>query len=730
MKMKGIGTFEQNADKVVLGGVVLVGVGALALQLIAGGSTIKVGTKEVPPGAAFQPVEEEAQRLLARVQSDSPSFPEAPKFTLAGKLALGKDLSRPAWPRVAMGSAPNIGKGDIGAVIATAEYAFPEVPAPSTPVAVAYSATIHPAEGLQNPQLASLLPAQQPFDKAAVSIEFTYSGTELQAALANDPEGPVEPLPRPWWRGQADQGADPVTLIAVEVERELVSGAEGVTPTGSATTILPPLPGRVDSLKVWNDSVKSVGDVPVIVDGIRGVFDEIARPEYYATIAGPTWEQPSKVAERGDSSDKATQVRNTRRKFSEVQRRFDDLTELLSKTPKPDTARRPEPREQPPSRTGGGGKGGSGGPAGGAPSPRTGETRTGNYREIERSLKRTKAELDALAQKLIALGETVEGYEVPAAATDESGLDAAYRPFLDNPSVTMWTHDLTGVPGATYRYRARVVINNPLFDRNLQEGLQKELGKDSLLRGDWSEWSAPVTVDPSNAFFVTSAEDRSEISPRPHATAQIFQFYYGYYRVAQVSLEPGDVVMNDAKLPELRIADMAKLDDMIKKGQMPGAPSAPQAPAAPSRGPGGPGGKSPMGPAPAVRDPGVAPGAAPTPGEKPKIQWPDWMAVELPKTLPLTVDAMLLDVASVPAGDRSKSEAVLRLGNGDIFVKMPEADRQNPLLKKLESSAKEGETQGQDLSIPEPTRSPVFPRRDRQGDRPPGKTGGGGGGGG
>lgn len=737
MKMKGIGTFEQNADKIVLGVVALVGVGALTLQLLAGGSTIKVGTQEVPPGSAFQPIAEEAQRLLTRVQSDSPTYPEAPKFSLAGKLALGKDLVRTPAPKVAFGPAPKIGKGDTGAVIAAAEYAQVEVPAPSTPDAVAYSATISPFERIRYPELAALLPEKQPFDKAAVSIQFTFSGADLKAALSRDPDdqGPIEPIPLSWWQGEL--GADLVTLLGVEVERELVSGPEGVTPSGETTAILPTLPGRFDSMKVWSDNVKSIGDVPVTVDALRGAFDQIARPAFYSTIAGPKWEEPSKVAARGDDTDKVTLVRNWRRRFGEADRKVADLTDLLARTPKPDATRREPTRDpQPPSRTGGGGKGGPGPSATPTTRPAESVPRTGDYRAIERSLKRAQQEKDAIAQKLIALGETVEGYDQPAASGGEADAGNDSLPFLESPSVKMWAHDLTGLPGATYRYRARAIINNPLFDRNLQEGSQKELGKDSVLRGDWSEWSAPVTVDPAHAFFITSADDRvNEIAPRPHALAKIYQFYYGYYREAEVSLEPGDVVMNDAKLPELRVADMSKLEEMIKKGLPEAAPGGPAMPPPPSGPPPAPRGRTPGVQSPAPQAP--APGGEPsgpsrqtgTEGEKPKIQWPEWLSVELPKSLPLGVDATLLDVSSVPAGDRPKAQAVLRLGNGEIFIKPPDA--KNPLLKRLEASAKAGETQGFDLSQPEPERRPLFPGRDRDPTRTPtGKPGGGGGGGG
>ena len=73
-----------------------------------------------------------------------------------------------------------------------------------------------------------------------------------------------------------------------------------------------------------------------------------------------------------------------------------------------------------------------------------------------------------------------------------------------------------------------------------------------------------MDVDPNEFFFVTSAEPRSEISASPKAAAEMYVFYYGFYRMASVSLEPGDVLTGTAKLPDLKLADMKKLEEMIK----------------------------------------------------------------------------------------------------------------------------------------------------------------------
>lgn len=720
MKLKGINTFERNADRILLGVVSVAALGALALQFLGGSTTIKVGGKDTPLGAAFAPVSAAAQDLQVKVNAESPTFPEAPAFSLSDKLAIG--ASAPAYTprRVALGPAPLITRGDTSAAMAASAYALPQVPAPSAVLAMAYTATIHPAERLQNPELGTLLPDVQPFDKPMVSIECALDGSALRAALESDPEGPAEPLPLGWWRDPSGLGADLVAIVALEVERELLASPDGMTPEGPTTSMVQPMPGRINGLKLWQDGVRSIGDVPITIDTLRAAAAEVQRPDYYTVIEGPEWESPSTALGRGDPAERLKQVRLGRTQFDRAQRQLADMQERLAAAPAGDSDSRRE-REQ----TGvpGGGKGGSGRRPGGPAAPAASAPAGGDRRVIERNIARVRAELDAAARKLIALGEEVPGYQAPAddAAALDSGSPAS---MLDDPALTLWAHDLTGFPGATYRYRTRIVINNPLFDRNLQEGPQKELGKESLLRGEWSQWSTPVTVDPIHAFFVTSAEDRSQINPRPQATAEIYQMYYGYYRVAQVALEPGDVVMREAKLPELRVADMTKLEATLRSGNPDlGVPAAPlPGPAAPSPGKGGPG-MAPSAPNPrGPRDP--VPGSETAADGA--VTWPAWMSVELPRTMPLVVDAVLLDVASVPGEEagRARTQAVLRLGGGTLAVKVPDTDRGSDLYKRLDASAKVGVNQGRETLRPDRNSLPIRPERREQ--TAPGGGGGGG----
>ncbi|MDX2115444.1 MAG: hypothetical protein SFZ24_07460 [Planctomycetota bacterium] len=730
MRLKGISPFEQHAEKMVLGVVALAGVGALVLQFLPGGNLIKVGNEQVTPGQAFAPVAREAQTLQARVNSDAPALPQAPSFTLADKLNLA-GASLPPAPQVALGIAPRIGAGSLSGALASGLYEVPAVPAPAKPQAVAYSATVHPAERLLTPELATVLPEKQPFDLSAVSIEFTFDGSALRAALEADPDetGPKEPVPLSWWRDSAGAG-DQVVVLGVDVERQMVRDADGRSvPETTPPEPVPPMPGRFQGLKAWTEGVRSVGDVPSALDLARFNAPDIERPKFYTTIAGPEWRPPSTVIAAGDPLEKQAQVRRIRQTEADVRRRIANAEARLQQAGGggDDSRRETRPREG----GGGGGKGGSGGPRNTAPTPSP-DRANAERQQLERTIESLRRRLDDVARQLIALGEPVDGYDALAPQDESGALPEEPTPLLENAELKLWAHDVNPQVGATYRYRARVVVNNPLFDRNLQEE-QKQLGAASTLRGAWSEWSEPVTADPKRVLFMVSAEDRSAISPRPRATAEVYEFYYGFYRKATVGLEPGDIVAGTAKLPELRAADMTKLQESMTAGQ-PGMPPGAGAPPPPPPGRRGldPGVRAPRGP-----DGMPTPGRQPNTGQPgatgtstPEIVWPAWMTQVLPNTLEFQVDAQLLDVLSVPLDNRQRTHVVLRRSDGTLATRVPDLERASDLLKRLEASEKAGQTQGQEpdrLEAPGP--SPIIPPRRREEDRGRAPGGGGGGGG-
>src|SRR5690606_13001453 len=81
--------------------------------------------------------------------------------------------------------------------LAATVYALPALPAPAS-VAVATSrATLDPFAATSNPALMAYLPAQQPFDAVAVSVEGVVDSAAFRESLENDPDGngQISPLP-------------------------------------------------------------------------------------------------------------------------------------------------------------------------------------------------------------------------------------------------------------------------------------------------------------------------------------------------------------------------------------------------------------------------------------------------------------------------------------------------------------------------------------------------------
>ncbi|MBL9001702.1 MAG: hypothetical protein JNK25_11260 [Phycisphaerae bacterium] len=747
MKLKGIKPIEQHVDKIVIALTAAAGAGLLIWQFIRP-NEVKVGTVKETPTRAFKPVEDAARRLEQRL--NVPGVPDEIKVS-AGKpvsdqlaIGLAASFGDPAHS-IALGPSPSIG-AVAGVGPATADtFVLPAIPAPTGLAVHAFRSSIHPVEVVRNPELAKsgLLPSEQPFDKAAVSVEVVFNGQALKDQLLNDPDGdgPHDPIPLGWWRDPVNEAADLLTVVAVQTERETLRNPDGTTPAQPTVTLVTVLPGNTDTLALWNSGVKSIGDVPPYIEQLKAMSEQILRPQYFSTIYGPEWKPPSEVVQTADDEGKARAIESKRRELREIDDKIADLQSRIQSGGDPRSPGRSAP--PPPTRGGGGGggggKGGGGAGPGGTPPPRdTGTTRETNVKALENQLKAQNERRARVVKTLESMGEKVDLSDQssgpPTAGSAALGL-------LDNPEVRIFAHDFAAQPGAQYRYRTRVLINNPLFGRNLQES-QKKLGEPKVIEGAWSEWSRPVDVDPDSMYFITSAEGAGPLSPTPRAVAEMFVFHYGFYRSSTVSLEPGDMLIAPKlRLPDdLKIADMKKMEEAMKTSAdstgTPTLPSGPMAPSGPAPGPGkgGPG---------RGRDGEIMPPidprrpAAPAPPSVPTLaMMPEWLSINCPPPSDPRVDSVFLDAARLPAAaqgamgeGRQRVVALFRDGAGTVVVRSPDDDRGTETYRRLAASAKLGETQGQPKAAPE-ARTPTLPQPREPRTPPPTKSGGGGGGGG
>lgn len=752
MKLKGIHPAEQHFDKILVGVLGVAALGIVATQFLIPVNNVKVGAGEsVPPEQAFRPVEREASTLVQRLETREPRLPDQVPPGLGDSLTavlnpvtVNPGTGVPLGPQLALG-----GISASSGVIANASYAAPVPPAPTGVVTSSFRGAIDPQESVRTPGLAAFLPAQQPFDKAAVSIEARFNGEELARLLQEDPDGdgPMQPMPLSWWRDPQTQGRYLVDIVAIEVQRETLRTADGVTPPGETLSIVQTMPGRFNGRAYWNERVRSLGDVSMELTALEQRAEEIRRPQYYAMIAGFPWEPPSEVVPPEERGDRAREVERARRQLTDLDGRLQRMREQLGASGSRPPPSRDNPPGASPGRSGGGRgmtPGGGGGGGGRTPPPRDDNNNQPNVNPevLQRQITRLEGERAKLVERLRGLGESVDGDTgVPGSTNPEATPTIGV---LEDDSIRVWSHDIFVEPGAQYRYRVRVVMNNPLFGRGLKEE-QSALSEQKLIESDWSEWSSPVDVDRDRYFFVTSAEDRSQVTGRPRASAELIVFYYGYYRSASVGLEPGDAITATVRLPaDLKLADMDKLRDFFKDQPADAATPPPMAPPQPGRTPGGPSGRTPGGP-------GMTPGATPSPrdrdprdprnpGGAAPVDVPpsaEWMTIDAEDRVELSEDAVLLDVgrvaattaAAVPGGNTTRFKAILRRASGALDVRIPEEDRASALYKRLNSSVRAGIAATAPAPTPLPDR-PATPTPTPRAPEPPRRSPGGGGGGG
>ncbi len=117
-------------------------------------------------------------------------------------------------------------------------------------------------------------------------------------------------------------------------------------------------------------------------------------------------------------------------------------------------------------------------------------------------------------------------------------------PLVERDSVRVWANDATAEPGATYRYRLRVRVVNPLFQRQALPDEQREkYGKQFTVATQWSDWSESVTVEKKAYFFLVNGLKRSG-----QVVVEGWSFLDGAWRSTRTELRPGDPIGTRGKV--------------------------------------------------------------------------------------------------------------------------------------------------------------------------------------
>lgn len=574
MKTKGINPFERHVEKAVLAIFAVFVLVVLLMQtgLLGGSRTVNVGGEARPLDRALEGVREQALRRQTRLQSDQvaagipASLPDPVEvFDRAMSTSGG-----PVATLTTLGSqALRLGDEGQSAVVTglvqsgDSRFAPIRVPVPEKPISAIYEGAIDPIEVASiGASLASLLPPEQPYDARVVSIESAFDAESLRRMIEAPTEAGMLPIPAAMWQGK-------VELVEIEWIRQQV-GPDG---QWGGDVVLPALPGRPSLRTLLAKGDFQPGDFKELLDRERVERPWIRRPAFYKTIAGRPWIWPSQAVKEGESHG-GDDIASKRRELAAVRQTIEETRRRLERSTTPPT--RP-PGNPPPPPPGGGGRGPNadatpganrswsdewptipphwlaqtpGGGRGGRPpeNPQNPQSEQIRKRLEEQLAKLTQREQELVAE-LAKLGVGEGAAPLPATFDEPLGSLSS----TEMKRITLWSHDLTAVPGVTYRYRAVVKVTNPLYNQSDSlHAEQRSLADAPVLISEPSQWSDPVTISPRVVYFITSATEAGGVlGASARAAAEVYEFFYGFWRKATVSMTPGDSLVGTYELPEL-----------------------------------------------------------------------------------------------------------------------------------------------------------------------------------
>ncbi|MCA9310626.1 MAG: hypothetical protein KDA21_05420, partial [Phycisphaerales bacterium] len=427
-----------------------------------------------------------------------------------------------------------------------------------------------------------------------------------------------------------------------------------------------------------------------VVADARAAQREIRRPDYYPMISGNNWLWPEAALELiADSGDPDQNCQNLLHEWhynnAEIARidvQLENLGAAGGAAPPVPGGRSPAPG------AGDGNNPPRPGPGGGAPPDRGRPPREGSRADAgwpivpdtwraqmggrggggrkdnsanekaEREAREARKKAERIEQLKSRRADFVaRNLEIEQILGDECGIDPAGQPLVDPytqvfeedvlpitsgdaEAVTLWSHDITAASGATYRYRMRVWVTNPFYGKAASLGEdQKHLADAPALASDFSPWTNPVSVFGDRYYYIVTAQQSDAsavIQTRARATAELFEFYYGYWRRGIVRLDPGDPLLADAEVPDLPLFSMDQDDK--------GAWTAERQDA----------------------------------------------ALSGPRLIDLS-SAFLLSVAGIPA-ERNQPLVYVRNADGQLVIRVPRDDRGSALYTLMSNSAVDGLT--------------------------------------
>lgn len=522
MKLKGINPIEQHVEKFVLVIFALALLGFLVMQFLGEPNAVEVSGRTVPPENARELVRDKALQVKGQLESVDP----AP--ALEGELTnyvepFARRLETQDVPAIAVESlgasalaradSPGMGTGGIGDIGSTADpLHVPTPPSPSEPLVAPFAGAVHPLVAYpirdEIPQL-----GEQPYDLRGVSVQTTFDAPSFRADINDPPEGRSQ-LPLDWSRN--------IQILDVRLFRQrMVEGA------WTDEQLVPPMPGRGSIRDFVMRSNIRPAELPDLLQAERENRSEIRNPSIYRMIAGLPWVSPERFPDVKRTLPDQQQVNRILRTLesvdSELERlrtRFEGLSDKESR----------------------------------------------QAQRLTREIERAASEREDLVETLRALGVDETGERIDFVSEESSAyVPAVGQNLLDEPDpVTILAHDVTLRTGATYRYRVRLVLMNPLFGRQtrlLPE--QKDMAEALTMTID-STWSDAIEVPEPVKYFVLDATPRQRrdgLAQPASIRALAARFHYGYWRTAEARVRVGSTINVTASMPALWTWSIEETDE-------------------------------------------------------------------------------------------------------------------------------------------------------------------------
>ena len=180
--------------------------------------------------------------------------------------------------------------------------------------------------------------------------------------------------------------------------------------------------------------------------------------------------------------------------------------------------------------------------------------RSGNTRNISRSTSRTDTRTETT---------TAEQKKIAKTTVTEATINEEMRKMLLrgkdlsslHDTITFWAHDDTVEPGASYRYRIRIGVFNPVAGTGQVVAEDAASNSKVILWSDFSEVTDTVDIPERLYFFPMNVQEAAKA-----VEFQVCKYVMGYWHSEQFMVKRGDIIGKTAKVEASEKGKAAKVE--------------------------------------------------------------------------------------------------------------------------------------------------------------------------